>query len=98
MSFAVRSPLSASVHNAWGDAAEALARTHLCDLVCIPLLIAGERAYPPEHVGGPSWYLDFVRIIRDPADPGMLAWSGALLDPDVFYIVSTNLRLQRIKL
>jgi hypothetical protein len=34
-----------------------------------PLCVEGERACPPEDVGGPAGYAEFLRIIADPADP-----------------------------
>jgi hypothetical protein len=34
-----------------------------------PLCVEGERACPPEDVGGLAGYADFLRIITDPGDP-----------------------------
>lgn len=48
---------------------------------------AGERAGPPEGVGGPSGYDDFLRAIADDGHPGHLearAWHDGPFDPDAF--------------
>jgi len=34
-----------------------------------PLCVEGQRACPPEDVGGPAGYADFLRVIADPDDP-----------------------------
>ena len=49
--------------------------------------IAGQRARPPEDVGGPSGYEDFLAIMADPDDPEhahMKSWSGGHFDPEWF--------------
>lgn len=53
-----------------------------------PILLAGECACPPEDVGGPPGYEDFLKAIKDPAHEdheSMLEWIGGPSVP-------TNLR------
>jgi len=50
------------------------------------LLLAGERACPPEDCGGPWGYADLLAILRDPSHPdheGMKEWAGDF-DPESF--------------
>ena len=52
-------------------------------LVCL----AGRRRCPPEDVGGPPGYADFLAAYGDPAHPehdDMRQWAGAGFDPDQF--------------
>jgi hypothetical protein len=52
-------------------------------LVCL----AGRRRCPPEDVGGPPGYADFLAAYGDPAHPEhdeMRQWAGAGFDPDQF--------------
>jgi len=62
--------------------------------------IAGENACPPEDVGGPNAYFDFLTAIKDPAHEehfGMLQWVGGSFDPSAFNITDVNERLFAIK-
>lgn len=62
--------------------------------------IAGENACPPEDVGGPNAYFDFLTAIRDPAHEehaSMLEWVGGAFDPAAFNITGVNERLATIK-
>ena len=52
-----------------------------------PRCLAGERACPPEDVGGVGGYEDFLHAIKDPehsAHEGMLEWIGGSFDPEKF--------------
>jgi len=63
--------------------------------------IAGENACPPEDVGGPHAYLDFLVALRDPTHEehaSMTAWIGASFDPSAFEITDVNERLAEIKI
>jgi len=65
-----------------------------------PLCVAGANACPPEDVGGPPGYVDFLEAISDPTHPehdDMLRWCGGRFHPTAFDIEHTNQRLQRIK-
>jgi hypothetical protein len=61
---------------------------------------AGENACPPEDVGGPGAYFDFLAVIKDPTHEehhSMLQWAGGSFDPVAFNIADTNERLATIK-
>jgi hypothetical protein len=52
-----------------------------------PCCAAGERACPPEDVGGPDGYLEFLDAISDPHHPehaAMRDWIGRRFDPTEF--------------
>jgi hypothetical protein len=62
--------------------------------------LAGENACPPEDVGGPHAYFDFVAAIKDPTHEehhSMLQWIGGSFDPAAFNIADVNKRLIDIK-
>lgn len=68
-----------------------------------PLLycLAGERACPPEDVGGPWAYEEFLEAITDPQHEeheAMLEWADGEFDPERFDPQPVNARLDRIKL
>lgn len=52
-----------------------------------PICIEGERACPPDDVGGPHGYADFLRIISDKQNRERvrtLEWAQGWFDPDEF--------------
>jgi len=52
-----------------------------------PRCVAGAGACPPEDVGGPHGYGEFLRALRDPKHPeyaSMLEWAGGHFDPGDF--------------
>jgi hypothetical protein len=58
-----------------------------------PLCVAGERAAPPEDVGGTHGYEEFLRAIQDPKHPehkNMRAWVGGIFDPEGFDLNAVN--------
>ncbi len=62
--------------------------------------IAGENACPPDDVGGPPGYFEFLAAIKDPAHEehnSMLRWVGGSFDPTAFDLVGVNERLADIK-
>lgn len=66
-------------------------------LVCL----AGERACPPEDVGGGFGYDDFLEAITDPGHSEhehLLEWTGGEFDPERFDIELANARLGHIKI
>ena len=66
-----------------------------------PLCMAGANACPPEDIGGPPGYVDFVQAISDPAHPEheeLLEWCGGTFDPFAFNLDAINAQLRRIKL
>jgi len=65
-----------------------------------PLLLEGERACPPEDVGGVWGYEEFLEAIGDPKHSEhdeYLEWVGEDFDPEVFDIEKINLWLKKIK-
>lgn len=66
-----------------------------------PLCVAGERACPPEDVGGPPGYEDFLQAIADPGHEehdSTLVWVGGAFDPEGFDINCVNRELRRLRL
>lgn len=66
-----------------------------------PLCIGGARAVPPDDVGGPSGYEDFLAAIRDPEHEEheeTLVWIGGAFDPEGFDLNGVNrvLRFGRV--
>jgi Plasmid pRiA4b ORF-3-like protein len=64
-----------------------------------PLCLEGERACPPEDVGGPRGYAEFLRALRDPAHPehdAMLDWIGRRFDPNFFDPERASVLLRRL--
>ena len=64
-----------------------------------PILLAGERACPPENVGGIPGYEEFLAIINDPRHAHhrmMAAWLGAdRFDPENLDTARINMALKR---
>ncbi len=60
--------------------------------------LAGENACPPEDVGGPPGYFEFLAAIRDPTHDehaNLLRWIGGAFDPIAFDLVEVNARLAK---
>ncbi|MDB6090144.1 MAG: plasmid pRiA4b family protein [Gammaproteobacteria bacterium] len=58
-----------------------------------PLCVAGARAAPPDDVGGPPGYEEFLRAIKDPKHEehaSMLVWVGGAFDPEGFDLNAIN--------
>ena len=52
-----------------------------------PVCIAGQNACPPEDVGGPPGYENYLAAIKDPHHPDhehLLEWGPEAFDPNVF--------------
>lgn len=69
----------------------------------LPACIGGERAAPPDGVGGREGYADFLRMLADPeADEeeieDMLEWAGGDFDPDAFDLAAVTRRLKKFTL
>ena len=63
------------------------------------MCLAGERACPPEDVGGVWGYEGFLEAIRDPNHPeheDYLEWIGGEFDPEAFDLEAINAALRRI--
>ena len=65
------------------------------------LCLSGANACPPDDVGGPPGYENFIEAISQPDHPEheeMLDWIGGSFDPAAFDLKRTNARLGTIKL
>ena len=61
--------------------------------VILPACLAGERACPPEDVGGTSGYQEFLEALADSGHPEhatSLVWVGGNFDPENFPIDLVN--------
>ncbi len=59
----------------------------------------GERACPPEDVGGPPGYMEYLEALRDPAHPDheeMVRWRGPSFEPERFDLERINRRLSQL--
>lgn len=66
-----------------------------------PLCVAGERAGPPEDVGGAGGYQDFVAAIANPEHEeheNLLVWIGGAFDLGGFDINGVNRGLRRLRI
>jgi hypothetical protein len=66
-----------------------------------PLCIGGERACPPEDVGGDYGYEEFLAAIRNPKHEehdNWLLWVGGFFDPEGFDANAVNHRLRRLRI
>jgi hypothetical protein len=65
-----------------------------------PMCVAGERAAPPEDVGGAGGFMDFVEAIRNPLHQDhrqVWAWNGGPFDPNGFDLNLINKLLTKLK-
>ncbi len=63
-----------------------------------PVCISGERACPPEDIGGVGEYNEMIKILDQPEHPDyteMAGWLTQDFHPDAFNIEQANLRLAR---
>jgi hypothetical protein len=64
-----------------------------------PTCSAGRRACPPEDVGGPWGYPEFIAAVADPKHPDhehWTEWIGGSFDPNQFDAVATDAVLARL--
>lgn len=62
-----------------------------------PRCIDGQNACPPEDVGGPPGYADFIDAMKDenhPEHQNVLRWHGGRFDPCAFDATEVNLRME----
>jgi hypothetical protein len=62
--------------------------------------LGGARACPPEDVGGPPGYLDFLAAVLDPRHPehrDTLRWAGGAFDPERFDPKAVDATLRRFR-
>ena len=63
-----------------------------------PFCVKGKRTCPPEDVGGPWGYADFLEAVHDPyhsEHEDMLEWVGGEFDPEAFNLEEVNERLKQ---
>jgi Plasmid pRiA4b ORF-3-like protein len=61
----------------------------------------GQRACPPEDVGGPYGYAAFLEVLADPSHEEhevYVNWSGGGFDPEQFSVAGTNVALQQLRI
>ncbi len=65
-----------------------------------PMCLAGESACPPEDVGGPPGYMDFLQAMRDPLHEqhaDYWSWWGGPFDPTGFGINAANMAIRKLR-
>ncbi len=65
-----------------------------------PVCLDGERACPPEDVGGPYGYASLLEAIADPKHEEheqYVEWIGSSLDPEAFDLKEVNRMLRGIR-
>ena len=65
----------------------------------LPRCLAGKRACPPEDVGGPWGYANFLETIEDPDHPDreqLVEWISGSFDPEAFDLDAINRRLRAV--
>lgn len=70
------------------------------DSPVVLLCIEGANACPPEDVGGPPGFMNFVEAMSDPKHEGhadMMRWHGKRFVPKRFDRDGVNRRLRKIK-
>lgn len=68
-------------------------KIYLEDQYKVPLCIDGRRACPPEDVGGPYGYDDFIEVLNDPSHSEhqyYKIWIGGHFDPEKFDLNQVN--------
>ena len=73
-------------------------RNVTCAEVTEAKVLDGERACPPEDVGGPPGYTEYLEALKDPSHPDhqqMVEWRGPSFDPERFDLATINRRLPR---
>ena len=63
------------------------------------ICLAGQRRCPPEDVGGPWGYQEFLQAIADPSHEeheSYMEWCGGSFDPNAFDVEAVNLELAKL--
>jgi hypothetical protein len=62
--------------------------------------VDGQRSCPPEDVGGPPGFEEFLQVLANPDHEEYeryVGWSGGTYDPEAFSLAATNIALQRVR-
>lgn len=65
-----------------------------------PICIAGERRWPPEDVGGPHGYQEFLEVIFRPGHEEFehyRQWAGNAVHAEEFDLAAVNKRLEKMR-
>lgn len=65
-----------------------------------PMCLAGENACPPEDVGGPPGYMDFLQAMHNPLHEqhaDYWRWWGGPFDASVFSINAANMAIRKLR-
>ena len=65
-----------------------------------PMCLAGENACPPEDVGGPPGYMEFLQAMREPKHEqhaDYWRWWGGPFDPQAFSINAANMAIRKLR-
>jgi hypothetical protein len=65
-----------------------------------PVCLAGERRCPPENVGGPIGYLEFLDVIFEPGHEEfshLRRWAGGTFYAEEFDLKAVNATLERMR-
>lgn len=65
-----------------------------------PMCLAGENACPPEDVGGPPGYMNFLQAMRDPnheQHADYWRWWGGPFDQNTFSINAANMAIRKLR-
>jgi hypothetical protein len=79
--------------DSWRHWIEIEAQVPTEDGIKYPICVDGARHCPPEDVGGPHGYADFLKAWCDPTHQehgAMRTWAGRAFDPETFDIAKTN--------
>jgi len=66
----------------------------------VPICLGGERACPPEDVGGAWGYGDFLEAISDPGHEEhehLVDWADEDFDPERFDMQAVDERLRKLR-
>lgn len=64
------------------------------------MCLAGANACPPEDVGGPPGYMEFLHAIQDTTHEehgAMWLWWGGPFDPNGFDVNAANLAIRKLR-
>ncbi len=84
----------------WEHAVEVRSITETDQSLTFAVCTAGACACPPDDVGGPDGYREFLGALADPEHPehaNFLEWAGTAFDRSAFDLASINAELQRLR-